>query len=140
MTSPTRDRAHRVDTIKRFAEGHLSAGDFRELLYSDQRSVTCSSTSTDGRIRASQALAVQPRWLGIDGPLLQQAAREAGDRKGAELKRWLEVQNPAWPIGPNGPLVFLGQLSTGTYFHNAGYVYVFLDPSDGRCQTVIQVY
>lgn len=100
-------------------------------------------------------LAVQPRWLAMDGGYFNKLLAEAGERESGELRTWLKaevrrrfvsvkrpprwMQSPAWPIGPNGPLVFLGQLSVGRYFHDEGFVYVFLDPRNGQVETVIQV-
>ncbi len=101
-------------------------------------------------------LAAQPRWLDVDAKWLQENLVEhAGDRKGERLKRWLHdellkrfrfvsnpptwLQNPTWPIGTGGPLVFLGQLEVRNYFHDQAVVYVFHDPASGECTTVIQV-
>ena len=101
-------------------------------------------------------LTCQPSWLDIDGEYFNNLLAASEGRQGNELKTWLKaelrrrfvsvkrpprwVQSPAWPIGPNGPLVFLGQLSVGEYFHDSGFVYVFLDPADGTCTTVVQVH
>jgi len=97
-----------------------------------------------------------PSWLDVNGEYYNQLLAESEGRQGGALKKWLKaelrrrfvsvkrpprwVQSPAWPIGPNGPLVFLGQLSVGEYFHDSGFVYVFLDPADGTCTTVVQVH
>lgn len=80
----------------------------------------------------------------------------AGDRADSELRTWLEsefrerfrylksppewIQAPAWPIGKNGPLFFLGQLDIKGYFHDDASAYVFYDESSGLCETIVQVY
>jgi hypothetical protein len=81
---------------------------------------------------------------------------EAAGRTGLELRMWLTeqllekyryvskppewVQDPCWPHGATGPLVFLGQLEVAGYFHDFGTVYVFHDPATGECQTIIQCF
>ena len=101
-------------------------------------------------------LAAQPSWLSVDTKYLGTAflARAEG-RMGESLQAWLReellrafrfvneppdwIQNPEWPIGTAGPLVFLGQVSVEKYFHDIAAVYVFHDPSTGECTTVVQV-
>lgn len=101
-------------------------------------------------------LAAQPTWLSIDTKYLEAAflSRSEG-REGRELESWLReqilrsfrfvkaapdwIQNPEWPIGPAGPLVFLGQLPIDRYFHDTAAAYVFHDPSTGDCTTIVQV-
>ena len=81
---------------------------------------------------------------------------KAGERQGAELKKWLSsellrcfrysdkpprwIQNPNWPIGKNGPFVFLGQIKVVNYFHDEAAIYVFHDPTTGEFYNVSQVY
>jgi hypothetical protein len=103
--------------------------------------------------------AAQPNWLGLDTRYLAQSVLpDAGDLQGEQLKDWLSerlrslfryckkppswIQSPAWPIGDNGPLVFLGQINLKNceLFHDEAAVYVFIDPQSGQTQTVIQVY
>ena len=100
-------------------------------------------------------LAAQPKWLDADTSYLQSlldGAPSFGTR--AELKRWLRqrlldlfryvdkpprwLQSPAWPIGKDGPLVFLGQIPVAGYFHDASVVYVFHDPGTNECESVVQ--
>ena len=102
-------------------------------------------------------LSVQPKWLDMPteyfaGSILPAAA--AG-LSGKELAEWLRgevkrrfrfvskppewIQNPAWPIGENGPLVFLGQFAVKDYFHDEARVYVFHCPETGDCTTIIQM-
>ena len=102
-------------------------------------------------------LSAQPRWLGVSIDWLKQnVLSAAGDRKKKELRDWLRqrllelfkyrdkppkwIQSPNWPIGENGPLVFLGQMRISNYFHDEAAAYVFHDPKTGRCETVIQVH
>jgi hypothetical protein len=102
-------------------------------------------------------LKAQPRWLDVRADWLKKnvlSAAEGG--KGKELRDWLRarllelfkyrekppkwIQSPDWPIGDNGPFVFLGQMKILDYFHDVAGAYVFHDPATGRCETVIQVY
>ena len=104
-------------------------------------------------------LDAQPAWLAVDVGsryVANHLLPEAGDRSGAELKKWLKkefrnrfryvrkppkwIQSPAWPIGENGPLVFLGQLDIRDYFHDDASIYIFHDQNTGGLETVIQVY
>lgn len=99
----------------------------------------------------------QPSWLDVDLKYIQEKMLpDAGARSGTELRDWLQgefrrrfrcvkkppkwIQGPAWPIGANGPLVFLGQVEVKEYFHDSAAVYVFHDPATGACETVVQVY
>jgi len=101
-------------------------------------------------------LAAQPGWLEVDAKWLQdELVTKAEGRKGDALRAWLHaqlidrfryvsdppdwIQSPSWPIGSNGPLVFLGQVEVRKYFHDAAAAYVFHDPVSGECTTVIQV-
>jgi hypothetical protein len=102
-------------------------------------------------------LKAQPRWLDVRADWLKKNVLSAAEgRKGNELRDWLRsrlldlfkyrekppkwIQSPNWPIGENGPLVFLGQLKIPNYFHDEAAAYVFHDPTTGCCETVIQVY
>lgn len=101
-------------------------------------------------------LSAQPEWLHVDTRWLKdELLDKAEGRTGDALRDWLReellarfryvdgppewIQNPEWPIGPNGPLVFLGQLPVERYFHDTAAVYVFHDPSTGECETITQV-
>lgn len=99
--------------------------------------------------------ATQPKWLDVDldyaATLLRRAPPGSNVR---EKKKWLKdeflslfrytrqpprwLQAPAWPITPNGPLVFLGQLPIDGYFHDQAAAYVFHDPEEGKCTTILQ--
>jgi hypothetical protein len=102
-------------------------------------------------------LSAQPRWLDVDVKWVQEQLMPlAGDRTGTALRKWLRaellarfryvkkpprwIQSPRWPIGPSGPLVFLGQIDVDNYFHDAATVYVFHDQATGQCETLIQCY
>ena len=102
-------------------------------------------------------LKAQPRWLNVPVDWLKQNVLSAANgREKEELRDWLRqrllelfkyrdkppkwIQSPAWPIGDNGPLVFLGQMKVSDYFHDEAAAYIFHDPKNGRCETVIQVY
>lgn len=102
-------------------------------------------------------LDAQPRWLNVPADWLKQNVLAAAEgREGKELRDWLRkrllelfryrdkppkwIQSPQWPIGENGPLVFLGQLRIPDYFHDEAAAFVFHDPETGCCETVIQVY
>jgi hypothetical protein len=97
-----------------------------------------------------------PPWLGMcEEFAYRELLPRAGGRTGSALTRWLRtefkarfryvssppkwVQSPEWPIGTNGPLVFLGQVVVKEYFHDEGAVFVFHDQTSGEIQTVIQV-
>jgi hypothetical protein len=101
-------------------------------------------------------LDVQPKWLDVDVKWLQdELVMKSGGLKGDALKQWLReqltkrfrylskppewIQSPTWPIGANGPLVFLGQVEVCGYFHDDAAAYVFHDPASDECTTVIQV-
>lgn len=104
-------------------------------------------------------LSAQPKWLAVDTAYLKERILpEAGDRQGKALKEWLKaklkdlfrynktppkwIQSPAWPIGENGPMYFLGQVKIENceLFHDEAAAYVFLDPVNGATKTVIQVF
>jgi hypothetical protein len=54
--------------------------------------------------------------------------------------RW--IQNPDWPVGKSGPMVFVGQLDCPPaegLFHDETSFYVFFDPDTAERQTVMQV-
>jgi hypothetical protein len=102
-------------------------------------------------------LKAQPRWLDVPVDWLKQNVLPASNgRRKKELQDWLReqllalfkyrdkppkwIQSPNWPIGENGPLVFIGQLRVPNYFHDEASAYIFHDAKTGRCETVIQVY
>jgi hypothetical protein len=102
-------------------------------------------------------LDAQPAWLAVDSKYVaDHILPGAAGRSGSELKQWLAaeltsrfryinqpptwIQSPDWPIGDNGPLVFLGQLEIKDYFHDDASAYVFHDQVTGCCETVVQVY
>lgn len=104
-------------------------------------------------------LSAQPIWLDVDTDYLKDhILPAAGDRQGEDLKTWLEVrlrelfcfaerppewiQSPAWPIGENGPMFFLGQIKVENreLFHDEAAAYVFLDPVSKATRTIIQVF
>jgi hypothetical protein len=121
----------------------------------DRRGVTyAASRDADGLYDI--ILSAQPKWLRVDASYVQeQFLSRAGQRSGRELRDWLRaelvkafryvakppkwIQSPAWPVGPNGPLVFLGQVEVDEYFHDVAAVYVFHDRATGECTTVMQV-
>jgi hypothetical protein len=99
--------------------------------------------------------AAQPEWLDVDAAWIQsEVLPEAGNREGDELRQWLEnrllalfqfiksppqwLQQPEWPIGPNGPLLFLGVVDTEDYLGHGEQVFVFYDTHDGTTSAVIQ--
>jgi hypothetical protein len=100
-------------------------------------------------------LSAQPKWLDADAKFLQSLLSEAPSfLKKSDLKQWLRkrllesfryvkkpppwIQSPSWPIGKNGPLVFLGQVAVEGYLHDSGAAYVFHDPVSNECVTVLQ--
>lgn len=102
-------------------------------------------------------LKAQPRWLDVQADWLKKNVLSSAEgRKGKELQSWLRtrllelfkyrqkppkwIQSPNWPIGENGPLVFLGQMRIPDYFHDEATAYLFHDPTTGRCETLIQMY
>jgi hypothetical protein len=104
-------------------------------------------------------LAAQPKWLDVDPLFIKKhVLPEAGDLKGTALKKWLReklkalfryaskppkwIQNPAWPLRENTPMVFLGEvkLRASEFFHDDGAAYVFYDPVSGKTETVIQLF
>ena len=102
-------------------------------------------------------LSAQPRWLDVDAKwLMDEVVSKSGGLTGKALKKWLSeellarfrfvseppkwIQNPQWPVGPNGPLVFLGQLTVTDYFHDEAAIYVFHDPTTDEYETITQVF
>jgi hypothetical protein len=52
------------------------------------------------------------------------------------------IQNPQWPVGPNGPMIFIGQIDcpkSAELFHDDASFYAFFDPTTGERHTVLQV-
>jgi hypothetical protein len=98
----------------------------------------------------------QPDWLDVDAVWLQkEVLPEAGSRTGDELRQWLTrrfqemflfvktppqwLQHPEWPIGPNGPLLYLGMVDTENYLGHGEIAYLFYDVHSGDTETVIQI-
>jgi len=105
----------------------------------------------------SLMLKVQPNWLDIPDWYLKKILELSDNRTGKELEVFLRekikhdfrytkkppkwVQNPAWIIRDNKPLLFIGQLELDfETFHDKGAVYVFLDTESGEIETVKQLY
>ncbi len=102
-------------------------------------------------------LSAQPDWLNVleSDYFLKEVLPDAMDRTGEELKHWVQdqllerfryareppnwIQSEDWPINANGPLVFLGELEVGNYFHDDARAYVFYDEASTTCETVLQV-
>lgn len=121
-----------------------------ELLRSKGIGFTASRQAADDH---ALLLAIQPRWLDADTAYLASLVATApAHLAGRERRAWLKarvlelfryrkqpprwLQSPAWPIGANGPLVFLGQL--GMDAHDTAAVYVFHDPATGELRNVVQ--
>lgn len=102
-------------------------------------------------------LDVQPTYLDIDADFFKtHFLDKAPELPKAKLKKWLKerirglfkyvkkpprwIQNPQWPIIEDQPLIFLGQLKVVDYFHDETQIYVFHNPKDGSCETVIQTF
>lgn len=101
-------------------------------------------------------LEASPRWIGFYPDYVEPLLALADRREGDELKKWLRteiesrfhclnkkpkwIQEPSWPIGENGPLVFLGQLDVSGYFHDAASIYIFHERATGRIETVVQMF
>lgn len=102
-------------------------------------------------------LKASPPWLAADARyVMNEIMPHAGERRGDELQEWLAeqlreryryvskppewIQDPSWPHGAAGPLVFLGQLEVAGYFHDLATVYVFHDQANGECQSIIQCF
>lgn len=100
-------------------------------------------------------LDAMPKWLDVDAKYLKdEIMKDAPVLNKTELKKWLAkeiksrfvyvkrppkwIQNPEWPIGPNGPLVFFGQNDLGDYFHDTAAVYVFYDSKSKVFENIIQ--
>jgi hypothetical protein len=100
-------------------------------------------------------VSAQPRWLDADMSYLSTVLASAPSLSPKERKEWLRkrilelfryrdkpprwLQAPSWPIGPSGPLIFLGQLAIDNYFHDNAAVYIFHDPSTGECKSIVQI-
>jgi hypothetical protein len=114
------------------------------------------SYSKDAKDLFGLLLEAQPRWLDVDTKWLQEEVlAKSGGLTGVKLKKWLReellkrfryitkppkwIHSPSWPIGPNGPLVFLGQIDVPKHFHDIAAAYVFHDPISNECKTIIQV-
>jgi hypothetical protein len=95
-----------------------------------------------------------PKWLTIDAGYLDTLRRESIGLIGQKLENWLKreiivrfksvskppkwLQSPSWPVEHGVPLIFLGQVSAGAYFHDETAVYVFLNPKTGNILTITQ--
>jgi hypothetical protein len=121
----------------------------------DRHQVAYSASPEPGEFY-NVLLDAQPAWLRVDAKWLRDEVIAKSERRaGHALRQWLHdellarfryvskppkwIQSPDWPIGPNGPLVFLGQLRVQHYFHDEAAAYVFHDPVAGECRTLIQV-
>ncbi|WP_425616738.1 hypothetical protein NA78x_000392 [Anatilimnocola sp. NA78] len=100
-------------------------------------------------------LDAQPKWLLVDSYWISQNIMpQAEGRTGKALLNWLKEQlherfqfaskppkwlrNPNWPLGPHGPLVFLGQVKIEGYFKDKAAAYVFYDPESKETKTILQ--
>ncbi|QDU26777.1 hypothetical protein ETAA8_18590 [Anatilimnocola aggregata] len=98
----------------------------------------------------------QPKWLQVDSHWISKNLMPLAEgRKGRALQHWLKeelhqrfrfaskapkwLRSPNWPIGPNGPLVFLGQVKIEDYFPDKAAAYVFYDPVTRETKTIIQL-
>jgi hypothetical protein len=122
--------------------------------YLTQRGVVFTP-STSPSATYDLILSAQPHWLNADAKYISSLLAEAPALAPRDLKVWLRkrilelfkyrsrpprwIQSPEWPIGHNGPMVFLGQLSVPDYFHDDAAIYVFHDPTTGECRCVVQV-
>ncbi|MFD0715534.1 hypothetical protein [Paenibacillus sp. GCM10027626] len=114
------------------------------------------NVSSDKAEMVELIAAAEPKWLQLDLTYVQTIIEGAPETLlQSALKKWLKqrilelfryakkpprwLQAPAWPIGANGPLVFLGQIAIPDYFHDEAAAYVFHDPVTKQCQTVLQV-
>jgi len=121
----------------------------------ERRGIAFTPTQSHAELH-THILAAQPKWLDIPMDwLTRNVLPAAAGRNGRVLRDWLRqqflerfrcagkppkwIQNPDWPIGDSGPLVFMGQVQIPNYFHDEAAAYVFHDPATGRCETVIQV-
>jgi len=92
----------------------------------DRKRIPCKPTKAYADFH-NIILSAQPRWLNVPVDWLKENVLPAADgRKKKELRDWLRqrlldlfryrdkppkwIQSPSWPIGENGPLVFLGQM------------------------------
>lgn len=130
----------------------LNAQDALEQLLGKQ-GVECKSTSAY-QDRCDMLLAAQPAWLDLRDSYLDRLLASAPSLTGKALERWLAtrireefryakkpprwLQAADWPIGANGPLVFLGQFAVDEYCHDQAAIYVFLDPSSKEVVSVLQ--
>ena len=129
------------------AQGALSSWLTRHGVEHTQRSDLSSTYET--------ALRAMPAWLDVRGEDLAAMLEEARERTGQDLEGWLKrefkrrfvsigkpprwVQSPEWPVIGARPMVFLGQLPIGDLLHDAGFVYVFIDPATSEVKTVLQL-
>ena len=102
-------------------------------------------------------LSAQPDWLNVleSDYFLKEILQNAADLSGKELEHWVRdqllerfhyvneppnwIQGADWPITESGPLVFLGEVEAGNYFHDEARAYVFYDEAGATCETVLQV-
>lgn len=103
-------------------------------------------------------LETQPKYLDLDSAFFEQYILPT-DRNipKSELKKLIRkncnkyfkyqvrppkwIQNPAWVIKNDKPLLFIGQLELNIeFFHDKGVVYIFLDTESGKIETVKQFY
>lgn len=127
-------------------------GELRDFLHRQGVPFTPVTDADDTYAAILNAL---PQWLSMNEFISSELIPRSEGRRKAALTSWIRaevkqrfryvsrppswVQSPDWPIGPNGPLVFLGQVAVLDYFHDEAAVFVFHDPASGEFQTVVQV-
>jgi len=120
-----------------------------------------NAITSDGRegysLLFGDLLSAQPDWLNVleTDYFLKKILPDAVDLSGGELEYWVQsqllerfryakeppnwIQGPDWPVSKNGPLVFLGEVEAGNYFHDDARAYVFYDEASMTCETILQV-
>jgi hypothetical protein len=105
--------------------------------------------------RAALLMQAQSKWLNLDPDEVGYLLEKVGNRQGQVLRDWLKaellqrfkytkrpprwLQAPRWPIREGCPLMFLGQVRADGLFHDAAQVYVFLNPTTGEVETILQL-
>lgn len=103
-------------------------------------------------------LETQPKYLDLDSRFFEKYILPADSNLSkSERKRHIQencrhhfryqtkppkwLQNPAWIVKNDKPLLFLGQLELSSeFFHDQGVLYIFLDTESGKIETVKQFY
>ena len=123
--------------------------------YFERNGIACERDTTASNLY-DMLLEVQPDYVGVDPEWLIEHYSKYREWSDVDARRaWLKVrvredfryvknppewiQSPAWPVGRDGPMIFMGQIEVEDFFHDEAAIYIFYDPATGCCESIIQV-